>query len=424
MDKEILEDYEAKELEYISKWSEKIKNGELGPNDRIPSSDRLRLIEPYTNSISGEKIWNQIPLYGSIVIRIAPISNKENFEYKHGFKIEDINRLIEFSRETGKVQFVLTTYPTVYENIEFLDPILQLQPPLVFTVNPAAIDLPGAKQWMEEFLYLSDITGFLDYVIPLAESVYGRGNAGTWIGRYAGHYAILRLLGKQIDQKYDKIADEILLQFSTDHQRAYLLLIGSGNLLTGRYIETMRGIHSVKTTIMHDFTSSLGIDNNLITEKIEFPCDVGKFLNEKLKLIVPKNIEGSIELNDEYELYDLRKIMYALHTAVREEKIDIITAKTNEIQDVFEHVWNDVDKLKKKANITRHGISLGIGVIGAITTLPIGGVGGLLASLGFEVGETITDIKGGEVISEKMVKWMVPNHMIHIYDYKKKYKLL
>lgn len=67
-----------------------------------------------------------------------------------------------------------------------------------------------------------------------------------------------------------------------------------------------------------------------------------------MKLIIPKNLDGAIELSDEYDLYDLRKVMDTLSAAVEKEKIDVINEKSKETSVIFENVWSDADKLRIK----------------------------------------------------------------------------
>ena len=129
-----------------------------------------------------------------------------------------------------------------------------------------------------------------------------------------------------------------------------------------------------------------------------------------MKLISPKNQDGTIEICDEYELYDIRRVMGALSVAVEKEKIDVINEKSREISAIFENVWSDADKLKGKIDIFRFGISFGIGVIGVVATLPISGTGGLLSGLGFAVADKVADVKAYKSISERIAKWRMQSY--------------
>ena len=187
--------------------------------------------------------------------------------------------------------------------------------------------------------------------------------------------------------------------------------------------DPLKGILSFKRQDIQELHEHFPLNLNIPKEK-ELPCEVGKFLNHKLKRISPKNLNGAVELSDEYELYDIRRVMGALSVAVEKEKIDVINEKSREISVIFENVWSEADKLKGKINIFRYGISFGIGVIGVVATLPISGTGGLLSGLGFAVADKVADVKAYKSISERIAKWRMQSYVMHVYDFKKKYKLL
>lgn len=115
--------------------------------------------------------------------------------------------------------------------------------------------------------------------------------------------------------------------------------------------------------------------------------------------------------------------MNALNEAVEEERIDGINEKSKEVSLIFENVWNDADKLKNKINIYRYGISFGFGVMGLVA-LPTSGIGGLLSGLGFLVADKFLDRETYGSFSEKIAKFGTQNRITHIYDFKKKYRLL
>lgn len=78
---------------------EELRGGKTRYGARYPPPDRLKLNQPYTKSIDGERIWSQIPLYGTTVIALKP-TRIEMFERTHGFEVEDIGRLIDFTKKT------------------------------------------------------------------------------------------------------------------------------------------------------------------------------------------------------------------------------------------------------------------------------------------------------------------------------------
>jgi hypothetical protein len=418
MDREFLDDYSAKDKEEEDKFLKKLREGKLGLDDEHPLLKRLKLNEPYTQAIPMEKIWYQIPFYGTTVVSIPPIK-EEFFERAHGFNIEDIERLIEFAEETGRIQFALGTDPLRYEGFDFLDPILDMRPPILSYLP--LYELVSSKErdiWESEFSYFAtgnqkfrDVFGnlFADFSSAMGYKT----SIENDLVKFSRKYCQLRTLG------YNEIADEIMVQLTNDPIKAVILLTLSGDLIIDQY-------SSVLYSAVGGIKSYPSYFKTLIHPEMEvdFSCEVGKFLNDKLKLIIPKSIDGAIELNEEYDLYDLRKVMDALNEAVRKEKVDTINAKSEELFTIFDNVWTEANKIKRKIDIAKHGISLGIGVIGTVATMPIVGIGGLLAGLGFSIGGEIAVPKISESLAEKIMKGTTSSRMIHIYDFKNKYSII
>ena len=418
MYKEFLIDYEAREKEEIKKFVQKFREGKI--RDRYPLPDRLKLNEPYTKSIAGERIWNQIPLYGTTIIALKP-TKKEIFEKVHGLDIEDIDRLIDFAKETERVQFSLAESPTRYAKMDFLEPIFkELQPPKLTHIP---LDCMATNKEIEksydEMKRLLENSSSLDFIKKYVEKKYyklvispddvKRGIIDDLIR--------LKLMGYE-----NSVKDFTRSLTAIDTTKIISLLEAIHDMFFFSF-DPLKGVKSFKRQDIHELHECFPLNLKIPKEK-ELPCEVGKFLNDKLKLIIPKNLDGAIELSDEYDLYDLRKVMSALSVAVEKEKIDVINEKSKESSVIFENVWSDADKLKGKINIFRHGISFGIGIIGVVATLPISGVGGLLSGLGFEVADKVADIKAYRSISEKIAEWRMQSHIIHVYDFKRKYKLL
>ena len=418
MDKEFLMDYEAREKDEIKKFVQKFREGKI--RERYPSPDRLKLNEPYTKSIAGEVIWSQIPLYGTTIITLKPIK-EEIFEKMHGFDVEDIDRLIDYAKETGRVQFALAESPTRYVKMDFLEPVFrELQPPkLTHIPLDCIVTNKEIEKSFDEMKRLLENSSSLDFIKKYVEKKYHK----TTISQNDVKQGIiddlirLKLMGYE-----DSVKEFTQCLTAIDTTKIIPLLEAIHDMFFFPF-DPLKGILSFKRQDIHELHERFPLNLNIPKEK-ELPCEVGKFLNHKLKLISPKNLNGAVELSDEYELYDIRRVMSALSVAVEKEKIDVINEKSREISVIFENVWSEADKLKGKIDIFRYGISFGIGVIGVVATLPISGTGGLLSGLGFAVTDKIADVKAYKSISERIAKWGMQSYIMHVYDFKKKYKLL
>lgn len=159
MNRDYLIDYQERETELIRDFYKKVLEGRFGPNDSYPPSDRfVKLKSPVATSAPFESIWPQIPLFGSLVICLQPC-REDLFFSNFGFEIEDIDRLVDFAKDTGKIQFALGSPATTFQGLDYLDPIFkELNPP---GMAPIPLDTLTSrdkiKKYMIEFYTIAEI---------------------------------------------------------------------------------------------------------------------------------------------------------------------------------------------------------------------------------------------------------------------------
>jgi len=273
MDKEFLLDYEERENEEKDKFGRKFIEGKIHKEDRYPPIGRLKLKHPYTKSIDGECIWTQIPLYGTTIINLKP-TKKELFEKLHGFDIEDIPRLIDFSRETGKVQFSLAESPLNYAKLDFLEPVFrELNPPrLIYIPLDWIGDSVEIERSYEELNNLLSneqtfkfITKYIETKYP--QSINSLENVKNGIIfdlmrlKYVGYEGLIkdftiRLTGMDI-------AELVML-----HETIHDIFLYS--------LDPLKGIKSFNRSSVHDLNLQFPFKQNIYRE-LEFPCEIGKF---------------------------------------------------------------------------------------------------------------------------------------------------
>jgi len=85
-------------------------------------------------------IWPLAAFSGSTIVPLMPI-DKEHFESFHNFRISEIEQLVSYIEDTGKIQFVLVRKPTDYYKLDFLEPIFKRLRPLLDHLTIPQLDL-------------------------------------------------------------------------------------------------------------------------------------------------------------------------------------------------------------------------------------------------------------------------------------------
>jgi hypothetical protein len=67
------------------------------------------------------------------------------------------------------------------------------------------------------------------------------------------------------------------------------------------------------------------------------------------------------------------------------------------------------------------GVPLSMAAVGAVAAGPIGAVGGLLATLGFDVANQMLDLEI-DGLSEKLAKIKTKSYQVNIFDFKSDYR--
>jgi len=238
MERNYLQEYEARELEEWQRFLSRRERNLLTSDEIFPSRRRFpNLHDPYSIAIQklGITIWQQIPVTGSLIAKLAPIK-RNAFEEYHSFSINEIPALIEFAKETGRVQFILHQPPTAYVGLDHLQPIFdELQPPL-YTLPFVFVDEKTLMKGYIEF----DTIARIDYYKRLSKLFYEWGE--TYVQRLADEYcrsfASLRALG------LNDIVDSVIDNMLTNPLYTHDVLDLSKALIIMPLIDTMHALPS------------------------------------------------------------------------------------------------------------------------------------------------------------------------------------
>lgn len=225
MDAEYLENYHAKEdEEYERLVVKKIEENTFNFfSDKYPPDNRFsNLKRPVTDSTiigcNAEDRWDQVPFSGSTILNLeaCPKSIFEEFY----FKVSEIPEIINFIKETGKIQIVLQQSAKVYEGLSYLDPFFQeLKPPELKGIYLKTIGTE--KQWQKTsnlFYTIANIS-FLDFYFKIANSIalskgsYSFSMLKEKYEQFSNHYAFLKI-------RYPSIAEELENSLIDNHYKA------------------------------------------------------------------------------------------------------------------------------------------------------------------------------------------------------------
>jgi hypothetical protein len=419
MNQEYLTDYSAREAEEIEAFYRKVSQGNIDQNEGFPPKRRFhRPREPFALAAKYQaSIWPQIPLCGSLLITIVP-RKREEFAEANGFAVADIERLVDFARDTGRVQFGLPTDPLHYVGLDFLDPILtELKPPVIPIISPNLLmEKHVLEKYEIEFYTLAQINFLPNFVMFMKQRV--NGVTMEYIEKraddYRRDYVVLKARG------YEDITNRMDDALVSDFSEACKLFAVYGNFLSEPSLFPMKTIFNRTLREIQLASAEKAIKQT----EISLPCEIGRFLSRKISLF-PESFQACLDVVSKYEQEELGKVLSALNEGLHRKNFDLVNAKSEDISVILENVWNDANKLSRASTILRYGIPLDLAVIGAaigMTSGPIGTAAGFLAGLGFGVAEETIKVGVGS-LSDKIAKFGEPSHISSIFDFQKKVKL-
>jgi hypothetical protein len=408
MDKEYLEDYQQNEVGEHDKLGKMIADGNFGIDDIFPPEERfIKLSKPIAWSYHKRDIWVQIPFAGSTVVMLYPV-HKKYFYYAHGFEISDINALVDFIKETGKVQFIVDWPPTAFEGLDYLEPIFnELNPPTYYGVQtylpPDDIQLKKARI---EFDTLASL-GFYQ----LLKTVFSKEPSGYIQKRmhdYKIDYLVLNKLGLSNLVEY---IGNLMVDDPVAASHAYTIIA---------YFICLPRLNPLKAVHNTDMNLFLEAQKYMSVKTPRFPCEIGKFLLNKLTYY-PESLSACKELIAHYRDYDLTQLLTSMNESVTTSNVDLVNISIENISETLDNIWND-SSIKRKIKAIQFGIPLSLTALGTIALGPIGTLGGLLSGLGFSVASELLKIES-DTIGEMISKSLSKSYQVNIFNFQKKYKI-
>lgn len=407
MDKQWLENYQAKEFE---KYQNYIKNFDSSnikyPNDSKFQNltDPVIFFDPFSYVNYQEKIWSQIPFSGTLLISLR--NCKENDCLKHnGFEVSEIPDLIRFAEETGKIRIGLQTDPILYEDLDYLDDVFTtLDPPLFRTIPFNSITSENnLKKWGIEFQQLAEIT-YKETMMNVWSEILGNAMAKSRYDQNIGTFYLLKILEMNdvLENIENLMIDDPFL--ATKQFEKYAIIIGTKfDALTPN---VNWGLSELK---------KFDIEKSEI-ENVFHP-EIGSFLL-KQHALNPENYHECRNVIDNYKQNQLYSVYNSLYCSMQNQKYGDLVQYSKEIDEIMNNAWEDGKKLVGRTRTIKIGLDVVVGLCGlALGGLSAFGITGLLAGLGFNVAQN--NVPWVSTLSEKITRKIQPDYLVNIYDFYK-----
>lgn len=423
MDREYLEDYDQRERDEYEKICKKILEGKFtfGKDEYPPEQRFINLRKPsaltsYETS-RGDAVWGQIPFCGSLILLLTPYPS---YRFEEAcFKKNEVPKLIDFIKETGRLQIALADSPIAFERLEFLEPLFrELNPPVYPPMKYSLF-------WNEKDLAKAEVT-FQTLATIKYDSTLIKEISQTYDSRAASiMWKIDLMTYTYLKLAHYVIVEEVENLIIDNPEKAHIMLEACRSFIVQPMI-TLR-------SDIENFTASEIRKSKILPlvyqpQKIRFPCEIGRFLLKKLTYAA-QDMGACLELMDHYDPYDLENVQKALNDAIVTNQPDMVIKNTEQFSQILDDIWNDKTIPRRIKNI-EIGVPVSIAAVGGIVAgLPGAFAGGFLSELGFKVAEKATEKYAeklfsmkGEGLTERLAKLRTKSYQANVYDFKKKYK--
>lgn len=417
-EKEFLDEYLLHEIELYKEFLK--ENPDKSTKNQFPPLERFpKIHHPYSMAIIGKQapIWPQILCTGSLIIPLVPQKDEKNFKETYGFSHKEIDDIIQFSKETGRIHFILLAEPHEYQNLQFLQPIFQdLQPPLA--IDPYAHLSEKRQKSRIEIETIIELNEELFFRIWNANQVERSANLDLFHKRsFVSTYADLRDLG------FNEIADEIFNNLLINP----LAACGLSNISQAFITHPMSDTFHCQAAINYEravYAKKILGSNFVGGEVNYFPCEIGAFLLKK-KSFNPKSFEETQKAIDIYSENQFYQVYCAFNEAVALKNYSILDAKIINLNEIFSQIWDNAECVNSCKELIKKPIDFSIAGIGlSIATLSNRGIipwdQGFLFGLGLLAANNLVGNYVRNDVPEYLSRIIEKPYNVTIYDFKHK----
>lgn len=410
MDFDYLDDYHEKEREQYNAFIKSTPQDQLLKKEYPPKNRFPKIHDFFTYATTGfnESIWAQAPYTGSLLVPLIPTRDSHDFEKIYNISISQIPEIVEFVKETGKVQFYLEGSPRDYENLDYLDPIFSdLNPPVLFTNEPYLKDpeITKAKVEFHDLMKCVDFKGYVKRLFPGLDPVTKR----DLFDHFLKSFVRMRFY------KFNTIADSFIDTVSVNPDYAFSLLRLSNQLLTEPLSKPLKGSHNYSTNEIYEFKQVIYGENTKFLKKFQYPCEIGTFLSSKI-INYPDSFSACKSMVFQYDEKELKTVFNAISTGIQEKRPNQVFDNIQELNQILDEIWKETELIQRQKKIIKGELSVMFGLVGFGISLETG----LLAALGLITASSTTNFM--DELTELITKRSLKAHLSTIYDFEGKLK--
>lgn len=393
--------------EYTLKENEEFSNN---PNYFLSRYKTLKKPITYATLGRGISVWPQVPMMGTVIVKLSPFT-KEIFENIYKISTNQIPEVIQFVKDTGRLQFILTQDPIHYEKFEYLHPILEeLHPPILNIPN---LSEEQKKIYDFSVFYCNNLRrrGHFNkfFSIPFGLSVADHNN--LFINEVK-MYAFLRMSG------FEQYADFYINTVNKDPSLASQILSIAHDLLAQPYIYPLQTVTSANFLALKKSNEEIrSLISSSKIDSVQFPYEVGSFLMKKITNF-PTSLDTCKDMLKICDRNDLTDVFNAFTELISKNDIDAILANQSNLNEILDNIWEESQRIKTKASLAELLVS--IGAVG----LFYANLNGLILTLIAEILDK-TSVKFNLIGkgSEELIKRFSSPQSVVIYDFTKKYNI-
>lgn len=365
---------------------------------------------PFTYHTPGKSLWQFIPFYETIFLRLRPLFDERLFTVFHGFQPTDeqLNEVLDLIA-AGRIQPLLNETPSRMELLLQLEarehdgPILSFYESVLNHDPRVHMEGSGlAMYWLETNeqevaeQYWDEVAEVIGIDVQF-EDRNGDDVQYQMDVLRAETYILLRTMG------YHSLAKDCLDHIQTFGDGPSAPLLTAGKFVTDPALDTLVEQYPVPLSVDESLDPGIArisretelptaVSSHLdeaVLSNATFPTEVGQLLLERrVPRLDSKN--AAMTLYDKCETADLHKYLSGLTDGVEStgNKSEIVRSR-EELNQIIDQVWDDIQATKQTNHNRRQAFRLLIAVagtgVGTVTAGPAGATAGLLASLGMEL---------------------------------------